>query len=160
MGENFVEYASAFFETTVFVYGSGLLLLYAMLAILSFINIRLFLRKESYTDYSVIVASPLAPGISVIAPAFNEGLTIISNVRSLLTFDYPNYEVIIINDGSTDDTLEKLMTEFSMVKVDFAYDVKISSKPVRGVYKSTDEAYAKLVVVDKENGKSKADATN
>ncbi len=160
MGENFVEYASAFFETTVFVYGSGLLMLYAMLAILSFINIRLFLRKESYTDYSVIVASPLAPGISVIAPAFNEGLTIISNVRSLLTFDYPNYEVIIINDGSTDDTLEKLMTEFSMVKVDFAYDVKISSKPVRGVYKSTDEAYAKLVVVDKENGKSKADATN
>ncbi len=160
MGENFVEYASAFFETTVFVYGSGLLLLYAMLAMLSFINIRLFLRKESYTDYSVIVASPLAPGISVIAPAFNEGLTIISNVRSLLTFDYPNYEVIIINDGSTDDTLEKLMKEFSMVKVDFAYDVKISSKPVRGVYKSTDEAYAKLVVVDKENGKSKADATN
>ena len=58
MGENFLEYASAFFETTVFVYGSGLLMLYAMLAILSFINIRLFLRKESYTDYSVIVASP------------------------------------------------------------------------------------------------------
>jgi cellulose synthase/poly-beta-1,6-N-acetylglucosamine synthase-like glycosyltransferase len=160
MGSTFVEYASAFFETTVFVYGSSLLMLYAMLAILSFINIRLFLRKESYTDYSVIVGSPLAPGISVIAPAFNEGLTIISNVRSLLTFDYPNYEVIIINDGSTDDTLEKLMKEFSMVKVDFAYDVKLVSRPVRGVYKSTDEAYAKLLVVDKENGKSKADATN
>src|SRR5688572_30307903 len=103
MGATFVEYASAFFEATVFVYGVLLLLIYAMLAILSFINIRLFLRKESYTDYKVIVGSPLAPGISVIAPAFNEGLTIISNVRSLLTFDYPNYEVIIINDGSTDD---------------------------------------------------------
>jgi cellulose synthase/poly-beta-1,6-N-acetylglucosamine synthase-like glycosyltransferase len=160
MGETFVEYASAFFETTVFVYGTGLLLIYAMLAILSFMNIRLFLRKESYTDYKVIVGSPLAPGISVIAPAFNEGLTIISNIRSLLTFDYPNYEVIIINDGSTDDTLEKVVNEFSLVKVEFAYDIKLSAKPVRGVYKSTDEAYAKLVIVDKENGKSKADATN
>lgn len=160
MGATFIEYASWFFETTVFVYGVMLLLIYAVLAVLSFVNIRLFLRKESYTDYKVIVGSPLAPGISVIAPAFNEGLTIISNVRSLLTFDYPNYEVIIINDGSTDDTLEKVVQEFSLVKVDFAYDVKISSKPVRGVYKSTDEAYAKLIVVDKENGKAKADATN
>jgi len=160
MGATFVEYASVFFETTVFLYGVVLLLIYAMLAVLSFINIRLFLRKESYTDYKVIVGSPLAPGISVIAPAFNEGLTIISNIRSLLTFDYPNYEVIIINDGSTDDTLEKVINEFSLVKVDFAYDIKLSAKPVRGVYKSTDEAYAKLVIVDKENGKSKADATN
>ena len=121
---------------------------------------RRFLRKESYTDYKVIVGSELAPGVSVIAPAFNEGLTIISNVRSLLTFDYPKYEVIIINDGSTDDTLEKVIKEFSLVKIDFAYDIKIASKPIRGIYKSTDDAYAKLVIVDKENGKSKADATN
>jgi len=160
MGVTFVEIASGFFETSVFIYGISLLLIYAMLAIMSFLNIALFLRKESYTDYKVIVGSPLAPGISVIAPAFNEGLTIISNVRSLLTFDYPNYEVIIINDGSTDDTLEKVVKEFSLVKVDFAYDIKLSAKPVRGVYKSKDEAYAKLIVVDKENGKAKADATN
>jgi cellulose synthase/poly-beta-1,6-N-acetylglucosamine synthase-like glycosyltransferase len=160
MGVTFVEIASGFFETSVFIYGISLLLIYALLAIMSFLNIALFLRKESYTDYKVIVGSPLAPGISVIAPAFNEGLTIISNVRSLLTFDYPNYEVIIINDGSTDDTLEKVINEFSLVKVDFAYDIKLSAKPVRGVYKSRDEAYAKLIVVDKENGKAKADATN
>lgn len=160
MGATFVEIASGFFETSVFIYGVALLLIYALLAIMSFLNIALFLRKESYTDYKVIVGSPLAPGISVIAPAFNEGLTIISNVRSLLTFDYPNYEVIIINDGSTDDTLEKVINEFSLVKVDFAYDIKLSAKPVRGVYKSKDEAYAKLIVVDKENGKAKADATN
>jgi cellulose synthase/poly-beta-1,6-N-acetylglucosamine synthase-like glycosyltransferase len=160
MFDLFWEYASMFFETTVFVYGVSLLIIYALLAIMSFINIRLFLKKESYTDYKVIIGSPLAPGISVIAPAFNEGLTIISNVRSLLTFNYPKYEVIIINDGSTDDTLEKVINEFSLVKVDFAFDIKIVCKPIRGVYKSTDKAYAKLVVVDKENGKAKADATN
>ena len=148
------------FEKTVYIYGVLLLIIYACLALMSYYNVRRFLKKESYTDYKVIVGSELAPGISVLAPAFNEGLTIISNVRSLLTFDYPKYEVIIINDGSTDDTLEKVIKEFSLVKVDFAYDVKIQSKPIRGVYKSTDDAYAKLVVVDKENGKSKADATN
>ena len=160
MFDIFWEYASMFFETTVFVYGVSLLIIYALLAIMSFINIRLYLKKESYTDYKVMIGSPLAPGISVIAPAFNEGLTIISNVRSLLTFNYPQYEVIIINDGSTDDTLEKIVNEFSLVKVDFAYDIKIVCKPIRGIYKSTDKAYAKLVVVDKENGKAKADATN
>jgi len=156
----FCEYLSVFFEDTVFVYGVSLLIVYAMLAVLSFVNIQKYLKKESYTDYKVIVGSPLAPGISVIAPAFNEALTIISNVRSLLTFDYPKYEVIIINDGSTDDTLQLVIDEFSLVKVDFAYDIKIQTKEVRGVYKSTDEAYAKLVIVDKVNGKSKADASN
>ncbi len=156
----FWYYLTVFFEGTVFVYGIMLLLLYAMLAIMSFLNIQVYQKKESYTDYKVVVGSPLAPGISVIAPAFNEGLTIIDNVRSLLTFDYPKYEVIIINDGSTDDTLSKVCEEFSLIKVDFAYNIKIQTKEVRGIYKSTDDAYAKLVIVDKENGKAKADATN
>ena len=155
-----LEHLQLIFEKTVYIYGLGLLVIYACLALLSFYSVRRFLRKESYTDYKVIVGSELAPGVSVIAPAFNEGLTIISNVRSLLTFDYPKYEVIIINDGSTDDTLEKVIKEFSLVKIDFAFDIKIASKPIRGIYKSTDDAYAKLVIVDKENGKSKADATN
>lgn len=160
MESNFWEFLASFFENTVFVYGTGLLILYAVLALLSFLNIRLYLRKESYCDYSMIVASPLAPGISVIAPAFNEAVTIITNVRSLLTLDYPKFEIIIVNDGSTDDTLDKLINEFSLIKVEYAYDAKIGSKPIRGIYKSTNDAYAKLMVVDKENGKSKADASN
>ncbi len=160
MNSVYVEYLSRFFEYTVFVYGTSLLIFYAMLAILSFINIRLYLKKESYTDYSVLLGSPLAPGISVVAPAFNETVTIVQNIRSLLTLDYPKYEIIIINDGSTDDTLEKIIEEFSMIKIVYAYDVKLKSKPVRGIYKSTNDAYAKLIVVDKENGKAKADAVN
>ncbi|HTJ11085.1 MAG TPA: glycosyltransferase family 2 protein, partial [Dinghuibacter sp.] len=148
------------YEGSVFVYGITMLLMYALLAVLSFVAIRRFQKQNSYSDYKKILGSPLAPGISVIAPAFNESVTIIQNVRSLLTLNYPRFEVIIVNDGSTDDTLEKMIREFEMVQVDFAYNEKIKSQPVRRIFKSSNRAYEKLVVVDKVNGKSKADASN
>jgi len=156
----FWDYAAPVFEGTVFIYGSTLLLSYSILAVLSYINIKRYMKKESFIDYNVIVGSPLVPGVTVIAPAFNEGLSIIANVRSLLTFSYPVFEVVIINDGSTDNTLEQLIAEFSLVPIEYAYEKKILTRPVRGIYKSTNDAYAKLIVVDKENGKSKADAVN
>ncbi|WP_295128710.1 glycosyltransferase [uncultured Chitinophaga sp.] len=148
------------YENTIFVYGSILLVTYALLAIFSFIATRAYARKAQFHEEDVLMSSPLAPGITVLAPAFNEGLTIIFNVRSLLTLNYSNYEIIIVNDGSTDDSLEQLINEFELVPVDFAYNAKIQTKPVRKIYKSINPAYAKLMVIDKVNGKSKADAVN
>jgi cellulose synthase/poly-beta-1,6-N-acetylglucosamine synthase-like glycosyltransferase len=156
----FWDILGIFFQYAVFIYGTTLLTAYGVLAILSLTSIRRYMKKNASVDYNIIIESPLAPGISVIAPAFNEGITIISNVRSLLTFNYPKYEVILINDGSTDDTLEKLVTEFELVQVDYAYREKLLSKPVKRIFKSTNPAYDKLVVIDKVNGKSKADASN
>jgi cellulose synthase/poly-beta-1,6-N-acetylglucosamine synthase-like glycosyltransferase len=123
-------------------------------------SIRRYLRRNSYVDYNLVLESPLAPGVSVIAPAFNESVTSIQNVRSLLTLNYPKFEVIIVNDGSTDDTLDKMIAEFTLVQVDYAYNPKINCRPVKRIFKSSDPAYDKLVVVDKENGKSKADGSN
>lgn len=148
------------YEVFVFVYGCTMLFMYALLALLSRRGINKFQRKNSYVDYTKLLQSPLAPGISIIAPAFNEAVTIISNVRSLLTLNYPRFEVIIVNDGSTDDTLQKLTNEFELVQVDFAYNERIKSQPVKRLFKSTNSAYDKLVVIDKVNGKSKADASN
>lgn len=142
------------------MYGCTMLFMYALLAMLSLIGIIKYQRKNSYVDYDKLLQSPLAPGISIIAPAFNESVTIIENVRSLMTLNYPKFEIIIVNDGSTDDTLEKLIREFELEQVDFAYNERIKSQPVKRLFKSRNTAYDKLVVVDKVNGKSKADASN
>ncbi len=149
-----------FYENTVFLYGAILLIIYALLALFSFLAIRTHLRKESYTNYNNLLTSDLAPGVTVLAPAYNEGLSIIMNVRSLLTLNYPLFEIVLINDGSTDDSLAQLVREFELVSVDFAYDAKIKTRPVTAIYKSKNPAYSKLTVIDKENGKSKADAVN
>ena len=81
------------------------------------------------------------------------------NVRSLLSIHYSNFEVIIINDGSKDRSLQTLIEHYELVKVNFALNEQIKTKPLRGIYKSKNKAYSRLTVVDKENG-GKADALN
>lgn len=132
---------------------------YLILAILSIYEMRKYMVKTSFVDYRQILSSPLAPSISMVAPAYNEGLTIIDNVKSLLSIEYNNYDVIIVNDGSKDDSIVKMIEAFDLEKTDFYIDRKLSFNPVKGVYKSRNLAFRKLIVVDKENG-GKADALN
>jgi cellulose synthase/poly-beta-1,6-N-acetylglucosamine synthase-like glycosyltransferase len=136
------------------------IIFYLILAILSWIAIKKYYKSKYFLLKEILVKSNHAIGVSIVAPAFNEETTIVYNVKSLLFQEYPKFEVVIVNDGSTDKTLEKLIEEFSLVKVDFFYQDKIPTKKVRGHYKSTNPIYTKLLVVDKENGKSKADASN
>ncbi len=143
----------------ILIYGVAITLSYLILAVLSQYELRLYLNKNHFTDFRNILSSPLAPGISLIAPAYNEGLTIIDNVKSLMSIMYNNYEIIIVNDGSKDDTLAKMIDAFSLVVVPFDLQYTIATKPVRGIYKSQNRAFKKLTVVDKENG-GKADALN
>ena len=156
----FWDLVGTFYQHGVFIYAASILFAYGLLAIMSLISIRRYMKKNAAADINVLVESPLAPGISVIAPAFNETITIVQNVRSLLTFNYPKFEVIIINDGSTDDTLEKLITEFDLQHVEYAFRASLNCQPILRVFKSTNAAYEKLMVIDKVNGKSKADASN
>jgi biofilm PGA synthesis N-glycosyltransferase PgaC len=146
-------------NTLVFIYAVAIAISYLSLALLSMSEMRRYMRKNYFVDYRYILSSPFAPGISLIAPAYNEGLTIIDNVKSLLSIMYNNFEVVIINDGSKDDTLQKMIVAFDLVKVDFDLQYQIQTKPVRGIYKSKNRAFRKLTVVDKENG-GKADALN
>lgn len=132
---------------------------YIVLAMISLYELRRYIGMARVSDYKSILASPLAPGISLLAPAYNESLTIIDNVKSLLSIMYNNLEVIIINDGSKDDTLKKLIEAFSLERVPYHVKYEIPTKNVVGVYKSKNRAFKKLTVVDKQNG-GKADALN
>ena len=96
--------------------------------------------------------------ISLIVAALNEEAIIVPSVRSLLQLDYSEYEVVIVNDGSKDNTLEVLKKEFSLVPQPVAIRHRLDHRPVRGVYQST--VYPQLRVIDKENGGCKADALN
>lgn len=141
---------------------------YAFVAIFSYIILALisgkatieYLKKNSFVNYKDILSSTVSPSITIIAPAYNESLNIVENVRSLLSSHYANYDVIIINDGSKDDSLERLIEAYDLEKIAFIFENKIKTQPLRsGVYKSKNPAFEKLMVVDKENG-GKADALN
>jgi cellulose synthase/poly-beta-1,6-N-acetylglucosamine synthase-like glycosyltransferase len=116
-------------------------------------------NKNSFGDLSKVMASPLAPGLTIVAPAYNEGMTIVENIRSLLSLKYVNYEVMVVNDGSKDDTLQKMIDAYDLVKIDQKIDPNWKSKPIRGIYKSKQQSFSKLTVIDKENG-GKSDALN
>lgn len=95
--------------------------------------------------------------ISVIAPAFNEELSIVQSTRALLALEYPEHEVIVVNDGSKDDTLGELLRSFEMHEVKRTQIAALQKTRIRGTYRSA--RYPNLLVVDKENGR-KADAAN
>ena len=135
------------------------MLFYVFIGAYSIGEIKKYLHKNNFTDYRLLASSEHSPSVSIIAPAYNEGATIIENVRSLLSIYYSNLEVIIVNDGSKDDSLQKLIDAYQLEKIDFFLRNQLKTKKVRGVYKSKNPAFKKLIVVDKENG-GKADALN
>jgi len=96
--------------------------------------------------------------VSIVAPAYNEELTIVESVRALLAVDYQPREIVIVNDGSTDSTLALMRETFQLVPAPVAFDQPLLCEPVRGVYRSVTEP--DLLVIDKHNGRSKADAAN
>jgi cellulose synthase/poly-beta-1,6-N-acetylglucosamine synthase-like glycosyltransferase len=97
------------------------------------------------------------PQISVLVPAYNESATIADSIRSLLQLSYTGYEIIVINDGSSDSTLEVLTREFALRPFPEVYQASLVTAPIRSIYVS--QTHDKLRVIDKDNG-GKADALN
>src|SRR6185503_9703081 len=95
--------------------------------------------------------------ISIIVPAYNEEALIVSSIRSLLQLSYSEFELVVVNDGSRDQTLEVLKTELKLAPFPEAYRSRIPAKPVKRIYIST--LYQNVRVIDKENG-GKADSGN
>ena len=147
-------FAHIIFYLTLFLFGT-----YLMLGVFSAIALRKYLRKNSYINYNSLVLSPLSPKISIIAPAYNESKTIIDNIRTLLSLYYNNFEVIIVNDGSTDNTFDLMKDAYDLIRVNYYFDYRIPCERIRGVYRSKNPSYNRLTIIDKNNG-GKADSLN
>lgn len=108
-------------------------------------------------DGQMLFTKGLLPSISIIAPAYNEASNIIESTNSLLNQQYPDYELIVVNDGSKDSTLKTLIEYYNLEKQDKMVSRRLSTRPLRGIY--TNKSIPNLMVVDKVNG-GKADSLN
>ena len=108
------------------------------------------IRNELRHDYYV--------PISVLVPAYNEEVTIVDSVRSLMDLDYRLYEIIVIDDGSKDETAARLIEAFSMRRVERPVHLRLKCRPLKAVYEAPGTK-VKLTLVRKENG-GKGDSLN
>ncbi|WAC02438.1 glycosyltransferase [Lacinutrix neustonica] len=153
----FIRYGLDYF---FFGYGIALFLCYFGFVLLAIAAIKSNAKRAEFLNVNDIKGANDLPSVSLIAPAYNEGKSIIINVKSLLSIQYPYYELIIVNDGSKDDSLEQLIKEFSLEKAIVPQVSNlISHAKVRDVYQSKDLKYKHLTVIDKDNG-GRADALN
>jgi cellulose synthase/poly-beta-1,6-N-acetylglucosamine synthase-like glycosyltransferase len=129
---------------------------YLLLYAVSFIEISDYVRREIYSGLPELFASNYALPVSIIVPAYNEEATIVSSVSSFLALHYPQFEVVVVNDGSKDRTVEVLREEFGLTESDQPVQIQLETRPIQTVYATPAE---RLILVDKENG-GKADALN
>jgi cellulose synthase/poly-beta-1,6-N-acetylglucosamine synthase-like glycosyltransferase len=130
---------------------------YFITSILSFRALRRYARSLNATDTADLIRFGGAPPVSVLVPAYNEAANCLATLRSLLDLEYPEYEILFINDGSTDDTVELIREAYALVPAFRVTTSQLGRGKVRAVYQST--TVPRLWVIDKENG-GKPDALN
>ena len=128
-----------------------------VISIHSAIALRRSHNLQRYGRVTEMLSSRMAPPVSIVIPAYNEAVGIVDSVRSMSIVGYPKFEIVITNDGSNDDTLQKLIEAFSLEKVKIPYRPDIETAPVRAIYRG--RAGVEITVVDKANG-GRADALN
>lgn len=130
---------------------------YTFLLILSMKGVFIHGKTSEFLPYYEMLSSIFVPPVSIIVPCHNEESTIVENIYSLLSLEYSQFEIVVVNDGSTDNTLQVLIDGLDLKKIDRPYKSSIPTADVRGIYISG--KFENLVVIDKENG-GKADALN
>ena len=143
---------------TLFWYYLASNLAYLAMLIIAIKTSAIHQRKLQSHRLNWLKESPLAPPVTLLVAAHNEETFIRVATRNLLALDYPELELIVVNDGSKDRTLEELRQEFDLRPVRAVYVPQVKTAPIRGLYRSA--LFPNLLVVDKEPGGSKADATN
>ncbi len=152
-----VESILQFFAFFIIFYMVFILVIYSVMIIIAFSQIRKqrFINKDFLDDS--LVQNYYSKPISIIVPAFNEEVGIIDSIHSLTNLKYPNLEIIVVNDGSTDETLLKIVNHFQMKRIHKVIRQELTTQEVKGLYQSTIQP--NLYLMDKENG-GKSDSIN
>lgn len=145
-------------NSTLFFYYLASNLIYFVLLVVALMSSRAHHHHLASLRMERMKQSPLTPPVTLIVPAHNEESSIVPSLLSLLRLDYPELEVVVVNDGSTDGTLAKLVREFRLEPARRLYLPQLSTARVRGIYRSIREP--RLVLIDKESIGAKADAVN
>lgn len=146
-----------YFTIVVILYMSFTALSYVVLFLLSWRKVSREGKLDIKETLEDLAISESTIPVSIIVPSYNEEIGIISTVRSLLTLQYPQFEIIVVDDGSTDHTLKKLIDAYDLEMTEYAIRKHLHTSPVHAVYKSP--IFPNLMVVSKDNG-GKADALN
>lgn len=152
----FFDYTRVF---ALFFGGYAFVLNMSYLGLLAFAGISV-VKQEAYLrikPVSMLFRPKMLPSISIVVPAYGEEATIVENVNSLMNLRYPDFEVIVVNDGSTDNTLRVLIDNFELERTDMFVHAYLGTQPVRGIYRNP--RIPELIVIDKQNG-GKADSLN
>ena len=156
-----IAHALALFMTVfgVFVVGYYLVINsgYLLLHVLALFELQEKVNESRWDPPFRSFASPFYPGIGIVVPAYNEEATIVESVQSMLSLNYPEIEIVVVNDGSTDATLSRLRESFDLETVDADIPFDVPAEEIHDVYRS--RTYEELLVVDKDNG-GKSDALN
>jgi cellulose synthase/poly-beta-1,6-N-acetylglucosamine synthase-like glycosyltransferase len=160
MPKNWPNLALVGIQAAFFAYFAALILSYLLLLVLSWVWCRRYKKRAAthLIDFEALKAlRALVPPLTLIVPAYNEERVIVESVRSMLGLSYARLDVVVVNDGSSDATLQRLIRHFSLRKSEVRPTGELPTRPVRDFYVSITEP--RLVVIDKENG-GKADALN
>jgi cellulose synthase/poly-beta-1,6-N-acetylglucosamine synthase-like glycosyltransferase len=147
----------ALLEFSILGYFLALNTFYLVFCVVAYVRLRQHRRRWTARDLEAVMRSAATPAISIVAPAHNEEATLAESVRSLLLLNYPQFEVILVSDGSTDDTVAVAAREFGLLRAPVSFAQPLATQPVRAIYQSLSNP--DLVMIDKENG-GKADAIN
>ncbi len=152
-----IIFAFDLLQVGVFIYFVCVNSMYTMFTLVAVKDIRGHLFTTTRLELQNIFAGVLYKPLTIIVPAFNEEETILASLRSLLDLKYPEFEIVVVNDGSTDKTLERLIAGFNMVRVEKPLNLVLHHEPVEEQYISLD--HPSLLVLSKRNG-GKSDALN
>jgi cellulose synthase/poly-beta-1,6-N-acetylglucosamine synthase-like glycosyltransferase len=146
-----------FYQQFLLAYFAVLNLLYAVFGYLGLRSVMVYSRELPEVALKDLLEQEFYKPVTILVPAHNEEAGIVPSIRSMLSLHYPEFEVIVANDGSTDATLARMIEAFALVEVPQIYRRKLDTLPVRGVYRSL--RHPNLTVIDKERG-GRADAMN